>query len=261
MCNLTSKSNIFSYISFIALTLLFPFLSGGCQEEESSTISVAPDTPPPPAPIEAPTSLPGQSIIHVPQGKPLDIDGTISPGEWDSAEVETFSDGSELFLMYKEGYLYLGIRANTPEMIVGNIFIDRGDEIAILHASAALGTAIYEKVMGSWQRTRDFVWRCRKTDDSETTQAERDAFLEEEYWVAANARMGTPNELEYQIEMTNENLRLAVTFIRASNPNMKIPWPNDLDDDCIKSTVGGMPTQLFFTPEKWATIGISSSES
>lgn len=35
--------------------------------------------------------------------------------------------------MYCKGYIDLGNRANTPEMIIGNIFIDGGDEIAILH--------------------------------------------------------------------------------------------------------------------------------
>ena len=122
---------------------------------------------------------------------PLAIDGTISPSEWDSAGVETFSDGSELFLMYSEGYLYLGIRSNTPEMIAGNIFIDRGDEITIPHSSAALGTAIYEKGTGGWQQTQGFIWCCRRTDNGETAQAERDAFLEEEHWVAANSCSST----------------------------------------------------------------------
>jgi hypothetical protein len=28
--------------------------------------------------------------------------------------------------LYGKGYLYLGIRASTPEMIVVNLFVDRG---------------------------------------------------------------------------------------------------------------------------------------
>ena len=251
---------MFTRILLIVLTLLILFLSSGCQEDNSSSTSVMFDTPPPAPPTEVPTSLTEQSTISVPQGKPLAIDGTMSPSEWDSAGVETFSDGSELFLMYSDGYLYLAIRANTTEMIAGNIFINRGDEIVILHSSAALGTALYEKGVGSWQQTQGFVWCCRMTDHSEVAQAERDAFLKEEHWVAANARMGSPNELEYQIEVTNETLRLAVNFIKASNPNVKIPWPNDLDDDCIKPTPGGIPAQLHFTPDMWAIIGISFSE-
>jgi len=260
MCNHKLKSSMFARILFMVITLLILFLSGGCQEDISSSISVALDSPSPKPPTEAPTLPTDQSMISVPQGTPLAIDGTLSPGEWDSSIVVTFSDGSELFLMYSEGYLYLGIRANTPEMIAGNIFIDRGEEIAILHSSAALGTALYEKGKDGWQRTHGFSWSCRRTDNSETAQAERDAFLMEEHWVAANSRMGAPNELEYKIETTNEILRLAVNFLRASDPSVKIPWPNDLDDDVIKPTPGGLPKQLHFSIDKWATIGIQSSD-
>jgi hypothetical protein len=69
--------------------------------------------------------------------------------------------------------------------------------------------------------------------------------------------MGTPEELEYRIEMTEETLRLAVNFIRASNPNEKVPWPVDLNDDCIKPTPGGLPEILYFSPETWATLKVS----
>ena len=72
--------------------------------------------------------------------------------------------------------------------------------------------------------------------------------------MAANARMGTPHELEYQIELEDETIRLAVNFIRASNQAEKIPWPADLNDDCIKLTPGGLPENLFFSPEQWATL-------
>lgn len=267
--NLAPKSSISTSKWFIVLILLFPLLFSGCQADSLPSISAAPDTPSPEPPTAAPATLSPvpptvtptliktQSKISVPQGKPLAIDGTLSPGEWASALVEPFSDGSELFLMHSDGYLYLGIRASTSGMIGANIFIDRGGEIAVLHTSAALGTAVYEAENGSWQQSQDFVWRCRRTDDSEAAIAERDAFLQEEHWVAANSRMGTPNELEYQIEMTGETLRLAVTFIEASTPDEKIPWPNNLDDDSVMPTPGGMPAQMHFDPDKWATIGAS----
>lgn len=251
---------MFERKTLIVLSLLIPFLSSGCQEDIASPISTTTGTPPPAHPTATLTSLTEQSTISVPEGEPLAIDGTISPGEWDNARIETFADNSELLLMYSESYLYLAFRANTPEMIAGNIFINRDDEIAILHSSAALGTALYEKGMDSWQQTQEFAWCCRKTGNSEAAQAERDAFLNDDHWVAANSRMGSPNELEYQIELTNETLHLAVNFIKASNPNQKIPWPNDLDDDCIKPTPGGLPAQLNFSPDRWATIDIFLSE-
>jgi len=251
---------MFTRILCVVLILPILTLTIGCGGDNSPSISATPNTLPPLPSTETPTPLIQQSTIPVPWGKPHAIDGIISPGEWDNAVVEPFADGSELLLMYSEGYLYLGIRANTPEMIIGNIFIDHGDEIAILHSSAALGTALYQKGINNWQQTQGFVWQCRSTDNSETSQAERDAFLEEEHWVAANARMGTPNELEYQIKMTNETLRLAANFIRASKPNEKIPWPKDLDDDCIKETPGSLPEQLYFSLDRWAIIDVTYSE-
>jgi len=247
-------------VLILVLTLAVLLLSVACQEDGALSKPGAPVSLSPLPPTETPLPVAEPPGIPVPQGKPTSIDGTISPGEWVNAAVESFRDGSELLLMYSEGFLYLGIRANTSEMIVGNVFIDRGDEIAILHSSAALGTAIYQEELSSWGRIQDFVWRCRGTDISKAAEAERVSFLQEEDWIAANARMGSPNELEYQIALTGETLRLAVSFIVASNPDVKIPWPGDLNDDCIKPTPGGMPAQLNFIPEKWATIALPSSE-
>jgi hypothetical protein len=85
-------------------------------------------------------------------------------------------------------------------------------------------------------------------------RAERDAFLREEGWVASTSTMGTPHELEYRIRTGTVPIRLAVTFLRASAPNAKIPWPADLDDDCIKPTPKGLPPTLRFSSGKWATI-------
>jgi formylglycine-generating enzyme required for sulfatase activity len=195
-----------------------------------------------------------QIAVAVPQGLPPVIDGTIAPEEWESARRELFADGSELFLMHAGGYLYLSIRASTPGMIVGNIFVERGSEIAILHSSAALGTAVYRKGADAWQQVRDFSWSCRDTGASEAAQAERAAFLRTEHWVAANAQMGIPSELEYQIEASEGTMLLAVVFLRASDPNEKIPWPTDLEDDCIKPTPGGLPEQMDFSPGQWGTL-------
>jgi len=250
---------IFTRIAVIVLASLLILFASGCQGDSSSSITVTPVSPTPAPPTELPTSSIDRSTITVPQGEPPVIDGTISPGEWDSASVETFSDGSELLLVNSEGYLYVGIRAKGPEMITGNVFINRGNQIAVLHSSAALGTALYEEGIESWQQTQAFDWCCRMTGKGEAARAERDDFLMEEHWVTTNARTGSPNEHEYQIEVSNETLRLAVNYIKVSEPNSKIPFPKDLDDDCIKPTPGGLPEQLHFVPDKWAVISLIDS--
>jgi hypothetical protein len=215
-----------------AAALLLLILSTGCQASKTGSLSV-------------------------PRGRPAAIDGTLVPGEWDTARIETFADGSELLLMHDQGYLYLGIRGATPEMIVGNVFIQQGDEIRILHTSAALGTAVYTRGTENWQQTQAFDWRCRRTDSSETAQAERDAFLQQEGWTSINARMGAPNELEVQIKLSSPPFRLAANLLRSSAPSVKHVWPSDLDDDTTRPTPGGLPPQMSFSPDHWAEIDVS----
>ena len=80
-----------------------------------------------------------------PQTSQPTIDGTLSPGEWDTAVVEYLSDGSELLLIQDNDNFYLGVRSVTPEMIGANVFIADGEQVRILHTSAALGTAVYQR--------------------------------------------------------------------------------------------------------------------
>jgi len=198
--------------------------------------------------------------IPLPVGNSPTIDGTITNEEWKGARRESFSDGSELLLLRNGANLYLGIKSNTPGMIVGNIFLNQADRITIHHASGALGTAIYQKDDKDWRLAKDFSWRCRRLDDGEEARAERDAFFREENWIASNSRMGTPHELEYRIRMPEGPSRLAAHFLRASAPNIKIPWPVDLDDDCVKPTPGGLTQTSRFTPEKWIAVAAAPTD-
>ena len=192
--------------------------------------------------------------LAVPTGHAPMIDGTISSGEWDDALVDTFADGSELRLVRAGDYLYLSMRANTPEMIAGNVFIQQDDRINIMHSSAALGTAIYRKDEQIWQQYQDFTWRCRSTSSSESAQAERVEFLHEEGWLAANGLMGTPNELEYQIKISDPDFRLAAVYIKSSYPYEKVPWPENLVDDCIQPYDGGLPEEMHFSIDQWRML-------
>lgn len=197
--------------------------------------------------------------LPVPVGNAPVIDGTITNEEWQGARRESFSDGSELLLLRFGDELYLGIRARAQDMIAGNIFISRGDGITIHHASAALGTAVYQKDGKDWRLVRDFSWRCRRSDDGEEARAERSAFFLEENWIASNSRMGAPHELEYRIRIPYGPLRLAAVFLRAPDPATKVPWPASLDDDCVKSTSGGLPPAAAFSPDKWGTVTIGKA--
>ncbi len=200
------------------------------------------------------TAVPAPTSTNTPQVNPPIIDGTLSPGEWDTAVIETITDNSELLLMQDDDYLYLGIRSVTPEMIGSNIFIEEGGLIRILHTSAALGTAVYQQGPNNWQRTQDFDWQCRNTGNSAAAQAERTVYLQENHWLAANSRMGAPNELEYQIERNDTAPRIAISVFRSSSPNERAYWPPALNDDTIQPNPGGLPENLDFSPEQWAIL-------
>jgi hypothetical protein len=209
----------------------------------------------PPTPTITATRLPTISIPEI-TGLPPNLDGDIDPGEWDQATSEFFADGSELLLMQTGDILYIAIRASTQQMIVGNIYLQRGDQISIMHASAALGTAIYAREDQSWMQTQNFNWRCRAVGFNEEAISERDAFLQEEGWLANNSRMGNFNELEYQIKIGNGITALAVVFLQNQNPH---PYPAGLDDDSVQLFSGGIPEEMRFSTELWAPITLSSN--
>ncbi len=83
------------------------------------------------------------------------------------------------------------------------------------YTSAALGKAFFEYVDGSWQLIQDYSWRSRNTGGSDSAKEERVLFLEQEDWVAANSRMGNPQELEYQLLIAEKTLK--------TNHKMNIP--------------------------------------
>jgi hypothetical protein len=203
-------------------------------------------------------AVPERQTITIPQGTSVTIDGILSPGEWDAAYVETFGDGSELLLMVDAEYLYLAIRGSTEEMIAANVYTEENGEVIIRHSSAALGTAIYQSAENEWLRTEDFEWECRATDNSEASQRERSHFLQQEGWLAANSRMGTPNELEYQIVVTGGEVTLAVAFMRSSEPDIRVFLPLDLADDTTRPAPGGLPETRIFSPGTWMVLDLSN---
>jgi hypothetical protein len=192
--------------------------------------------------------------IAVPSSHPPAMDGAFSAGEWDGAVTDLFADGSQLFLMHNAEFLYVGIRVNEPRMVAGNVYLWQDEKISVLHSSAALGTAIYQEADPTWQMIQDFSWRCRGTGNSESDQAEREAFLQEDGWLAANGRMGNPNEFEYKIKIPDQDFRLAVVFTRSTYPYEKVPWPGNLEDACIQPTPRGFPEFMDFSPDQWRVL-------
>jgi hypothetical protein len=219
----------------ISTVLLLLTLMAGCREQKQPAMLI-PEVPP--------------------ENSPL-LDGTLSPGEWDAAREESFKGGSQLFLLTDSKYLYLGIRSNFAGMLMGNIFIQRGDTISILHTSGALGTAIYQQGPEDWRLIQDFTWQCRDTSNSQTIPVECKAFLDQEGWLGSMSYMGNPEELEYQIELTAEPMHILVVFENLEYGGLKFIWPAHLEDNSGELTHGYSPPNLPFSPEEWAEITVN----
>jgi hypothetical protein len=200
---------------------------------------------------------PATLIPDVPQENTPLIDGTLSTGEWDAAREESFKGGSQLFLLTDSKYLYMGIRSNFAGMLMGNIFIQRGDTISILHTSGALGTAIYQQGPEDWRLIQDFTWQCRDAGDSQTIPVECKAFLDQEGWLGSMSYMGNPEELEYQIELTAEPMHILVVFENLEYAGLKYLWPAQVEVNIGELTHGYSPPNLSFSPEEWAEITVN----
>lgn len=211
---------------------------------------------PTPAPTSPPTATPTPEGLAVPLAPAPTIDGVLAPGEWDNALRARFSDGSTLLFMQDGTYLYLGVRAPVSAVGVVSVCLDRGQEVAVLHSSAALGTAIYEPSGEQWNPTRTFSWECRETDDGPAARRARQSFLEHEGWLANNGNTGTPGQIEFQIAMPAGTLRMAVAYVGPLSEYAPTYWPAGMGDDCRAAELvrGDTPTDLRFRPEGWMTV-------
>jgi hypothetical protein len=196
----------------------------------------------------------GDHVVAAPMFDSPRVDGTLGIDEWAGAYRVQIGGDRELLLMHDGDYLYVGIR--SPEIGLGSLCVDEGSQIAILHASAALGTALYEVEGGRWQPVQEFSWHCRSSSDSPYAQKEREEFLAEHGWLGTNVNLGAPGELEYQIELDGEKVRLAVSYLAEKDWNEVIQWPADLDDDCgsLDLVQGNAPEGLRFLPQTWVTV-------
>ncbi len=195
------------------------------------------------------TAPPNGLTILVPQGNAATMDGTFSPGEWDRALITDLTYGGTMMLMHDDGYLYLGIRSSA--MGFGSICSFENDQISILHSSAGLGTAIYERDAQGWQRIQQFSYCCWGA-----SQSELDDFLQKEAWVSSVGTRGAPEEMEYQIAMEEGSLTLAVVYVDDLSFKSALYWPETLDDDCLGLALipEDPPERLHISPETWVTI-------
>lgn len=182
------------------------------------------------------------------------IDGVVNEQEWQPAKVQHFYDGSEIYLMISGDHLYLAVRAVGGGMIAGNVFLWQENGVAVMHTSAALGTALYQRDEERYQKIKDFDWCCRSKIDDALSQSAREVFFGEEGWLGVNSFLGNANELEYKISLRDMPHKLAVNFIQADGGGEKQVWPVGLEDGVALPSSGGFPDLIIFDVGKWFAL-------
>ena len=192
--------------------------------------------------------------VNVPEGSAPIVDGTLSSGEWGDALSVPLNEESTLFLKHAHGYLYLAVRATTRG--IPSPLIVRGGEVHVLHASAALGTAIYTQEEEMWSLRQGFEWRCRTRGFTATAVAERDLFLEQEGWLGTIGYLGTPTEFEYMLLLDKEPLQMLFLFLETTTPFQVLSWPlsPDITASYLEIITGPIPRETTFNLEIWAVL-------
>jgi len=197
---------------------------------------------------------PTDSTVTAPHGVAT-LDGTLSSGEWTGAYTDSLHGGGQIRLMHEGGYLYVGVRRR--EIPVVTVCLDRGDTVAVLHSSAALGTAWFRRAQGGWNIARGFTWELRDSTMSAGAQQEREAYLRREGWVATIAYMGARTDTEFKIAMRSGRVRLAVTPMSVGGSHEETAWwPGRNTDGCRTRDLltGTAPARLQFAPAGWVTV-------
>ncbi len=200
-----------------------------------------------------PVSLFVQARSTVPRGTPPVLDGVLSEGEWSDALSIQLNADEYILLKHADGYLYLGIQART--LALPTPLVVRGDEICALHASAALGTAIYVHEGDVWNLRQGYVWECRTLGFSAFALAERARFLEQQGWVGTIVHLGDPLQSEYQIAWGDGRLTFLFLLLVGPEPLRLVSWPIPAAAAAQYEALvmGDAPAQIRCSLSDWAT--------
>jgi hypothetical protein len=151
-----------------------------------------------------------QATGAAPGAQGITLDGRVDEAEWKAASTQQLEGGGTVQLMMRDNLLFLGIRGPADGM--AHVCAGSGDEVRILHLSAAVGSAVYRRTGESWKLQTPFSWSLRDTALTGAAADARTAYLQKEGWVGTVSRMGRGTDREIIIDRTRfkSGLRLSV---------------------------------------------------
>jgi hypothetical protein len=195
-------------------------------------------------------------VVSVPPGPAPLIDGQIAEGEWDGAVRVTDGDGTGILLQHDGTDLYVALQAGAE--VLGSLCLLRRNEVLVLHASQALGVAVYERAGQDWRLVRGFEYAMREADFSPETARKRSAWFAANGWLANTTRMGDVHVREFRISgdmLDGGRVRLMAAFLVGQHERTGT-WPTMAADACgeLELVRGHTPESLAFRPDAWPVL-------
>lgn len=149
----------------------------------------------------------------------------------------------------------LHVAVNGPRTGLASLCIGDDSRVRILHASAAVGEAVYEKSGQGWARKSNFEWKLRDSRTAPLTNADTERVLNELGWVANPSAAGSPARA-FTLRLTERSLFVGVTFLTTNDPIAMSYWPESMNDGCREMKVGQgyLPDTTDFRPSTWHRV-------
>jgi hypothetical protein len=207
--------------------------------------------------------------IDVPRAtKPPVVDGRVGSAEWTKAARVPLMDGGHALLLHNGTYLYVAIVARRVG--IGSLCTMRKDQVRVLHASAGIGSALFDKKDGGWQLTQGFTFSNSTPQPGNLTNSgpaaapvsaanERKQYLAKEGWFANSSPTGQLQR-EFQVRVDGRTeIPLVISFmswVTREEFDLDV-WPDAVVDGCAELDLAGGWTNRSYTFEP-ATWGIAA---
>jgi hypothetical protein len=149
----------------------------------------------------------------------------------------------------------LHVVVTGPRAGLASLCVADDSRVRILHASAAVGEATYERSAAAWLLKSTFDFKLRDSRrDGPPTDADRSQYFNVMGWVANTSNAGNPRR-EFRIRSKDVRF-LGISFMTTDEPMAVSYFPSSMRDDCtsLKVAQGYLPERAEFQPATWHRI-------
>lgn len=188
-------------------------------------------------------------------GNAIKLDGVISDGEWKDAKEYDLTGGGKLMLKKENSDLFVAMVAGKKGW--AHVYLSHSDTVKVLHASAALGEALYVKRDNLWRTVQSFKWELRdRVYNDELVKKQQDHYRQFG-WVANNNNTGNGMVFEFKLDLSRTDNNPAPFACAVIENSMEVHYfPSTLKDNTVLQRLlqGYTPDSLQFTPGSWENI-------